>query len=121
MRNDDDAEPRRILATRRQHRRSQRIALPSRNVRKAASLAVHGLQAMSRPIALGRSGRLDWTAFSRRGENNFSTVWLIRRDSCTASPFRLDTEPGLTSARRKHTAFRSSCDPESRRRACKPI
>src|SRR5437016_5161987 len=41
---------------------------------------------MSRSIELGRSGRQDWTAFSRSRRKYFSTVWLIRRDSCAASP-----------------------------------
>jgi hypothetical protein len=45
-----------------------------------------GLEADSRSTALGRSGRQDWTAFSHSRRKYFSTVWHIRRDSCTASP-----------------------------------
>src|SRR6516162_1745477 len=41
---------------------------------------------MSRSIVLGRPRRHDCTAFSRSRRKYFSTVWLIRRDSCTASP-----------------------------------
>ena len=37
-------------------------------------------------IAFGRFGCQDWTAFSRSRRKYFSTVWPIKRDSCTASP-----------------------------------
>src|SRR2546423_5483079 len=64
-------------------------ALPSlsRNVRKSGiSRCTWASSPMSRSIALGRSRRQNWTAFSRSRQKYSSTVWLIRRDSCVASP-----------------------------------
>src|SRR5258706_2835851 len=57
--NDDDPEPAAVLATRRQHRRTQRIALPvaQREEKRHLSLFTWASRPMSRSIALGRSGR----------------------------------------------------------------
>src|SRR6266480_8026217 len=95
--NDDDPEPAAILATRRQHRRSQRIALPVAQREEKRHLSLYmGLEA---DVALDRVGPLrtpgldcllplaaeiflDCVAHQAR---------LMRRFT-----FRLDTEPGLT-------------------------
>ena len=60
-------------------------AKPARKIVRARPVKA-AKDAVSRSIALGRSGRQDWTAFSRSRRKYFSTAWLIRRDSCAASP-----------------------------------
>src|SRR5258706_7125740 len=73
--NDDDPEPAAVLATRRQHRRTQRIALPVAQREEKRHLSLYmGLEA---DVALDRVGplRTPWTAFSRSRRKYFSTAW----------------------------------------------
>src|SRR6185312_14756737 len=94
--NDDDPEPAAILATRRQHRCSQCIALPVAQREEKRHLALYmGLEA---DVALDRVGslrtpRLDCLLPLAKKiflDRMAHQVRLMHR-----FPFRLDTEPGL--------------------------
>src|SRR6185295_6912906 len=107
--NDDDPEPSAILATRRQHRCSQCIALPVAQRKEKRHLLLYmGLEA---DVALDRVGSLRTPGLDCL-LLLAAKIFLDRM----AHPSRYGTRP-YRSARRKHTAFRSSCDPRNSRAA----